>query len=109
RQPRPRLSASGLCSRSGQGLAPDDVLSRRSLPRGTGMAYLLAVPLLERVAEVLAVCDDQGMKHRIPADLRERAVAAVEGGQRRPESVRAYGIAPRTWERWLATHRPVVG
>ena len=45
------------------------------------------------------------MKHRVRADLRERAVAAVEGGQRRAEVVRAYGIAPRTLERWLATHR----
>jgi len=61
--------------------------------------------VLERVAEVLAVCDDQGMKHRVRADLRERAVAAVEGGQRRAEVGRAYGIAPRTLERWLATHR----
>ena len=45
------------------------------------------------------------MKHRVPADLRERAVAAVVGGQRRAEVVRAYGIAPRTLERWLAIHR----
>lgn len=45
------------------------------------------------------------MKHRIPVDLRERAVAAVEGGQRRAEVVRAYGIDPRTVERWLARHR----
>ena len=45
------------------------------------------------------------MRHRVPADLRERAVAAVEGGQRRAEVVRAYGIAPRTLERWLAKHR----
>lgn len=46
-----------------------------------------------------------GMTHRVPADLRERAVAAVVGGQRRAEVVRAYGIAPRTLERWLALHR----
>jgi transposase len=45
------------------------------------------------------------MKHRVPADLRERAVAAVEGGQRHAEVVRAYGIAPRTLERWLAKRR----
>lgn len=45
------------------------------------------------------------MRHRVPADLRERAVAAVEGGQRRAEVVRAYGIAPRTLERWLAKRR----
>ena len=45
------------------------------------------------------------MKHRVPADLRERAVAAVEGGQRRAEVERAYAIAPRTLERWLAKHR----
>lgn len=45
------------------------------------------------------------MRHRVPADLRERAVAAVAGGQRRAEVVRAYGIAPRTLERWLAKHR----
>jgi transposase len=45
------------------------------------------------------------MKPRVPAVFRERAVAAVEGGQRRAEVVRAYGIAPRTLERWLAKHR----
>jgi transposase len=46
-----------------------------------------------------------GMKHHVPADLRERAVAAVLGGQRRAEVVRAYGIDRRTLERWLAKHR----
>ncbi|MDQ3695283.1 MAG: helix-turn-helix domain-containing protein [Chloroflexota bacterium] len=45
------------------------------------------------------------MKHRVPADLRERAVAAVDAGQRRAEVVRAYGIDPRTLERWLARAR----
>lgn len=45
------------------------------------------------------------MKHRVPADLRERAVAAVEAGQRRGEVVRAYGVDPRTVERWLARAR----
>lgn len=44
------------------------------------------------------------MKHRIPADLRERAVAAVVAGQRRAEVARAYGIHPRTLERWVAKH-----
>lgn len=48
---------------------------------------------------------DGGMTHRVPADLRERAVVAVVGGQRRAEVVRAYGIAPRTLERWLARAR----
>ena len=45
------------------------------------------------------------MKHRVPADPRERAVAAVASGQRRAEVVRAYGIDPRTLERWLAKQR----
>ena len=45
------------------------------------------------------------MKPRVPADFRERAVAAVEGGQRRVEVARAYGIALRTVERWVAKHR----
>jgi transposase len=46
------------------------------------------------------------MKHRVPADLRERAVAAVHAGQRRAEVVRAYGIDPRTLERWVGrSHR----
>src|SRR5262245_34951140 len=45
------------------------------------------------------------MQQRVPADLRERAVAAVHAGQRRAEVVRAYGIDPRTLERWLAAHR----
>ncbi|MFN8592034.1 MAG: hypothetical protein U0031_11300 [Thermomicrobiales bacterium] len=44
------------------------------------------------------------MTHRVPADLRERAGAAVEGEQRRFEVLRAYGIAPRTLDRWLDTH-----
>jgi transposase len=45
------------------------------------------------------------MKPRVPADFRERAVAAVEGGQHRAEVARAYGIALRTVERWVAKHR----
>jgi transposase len=45
------------------------------------------------------------MQHRVPADLRERAVAAVVGGQRRAEIVRAYGIDRRTLERWVAKQR----
>jgi transposase len=45
------------------------------------------------------------MKPRVPADFRERAGAAVEGGQRRVEVARAYGIALRTLERWIAKHR----
>lgn len=45
------------------------------------------------------------MKPRVPADFRERAVAVVEGGQHRAEVARAYGIALRTLERWVAKHR----
>jgi len=60
---------------------------------------------LERVAKVVPIWHDKGMKHRVPADLRERAVAAVVGGQRRAEVVRAYGIDARTLERWLAKQR----
>jgi len=45
------------------------------------------------------------MKPRVPAGLRERAVAAVDAGMARPEVARAYGIAQRTLERWLARAR----
>ncbi len=44
-----------------------------------------------------------GTRHSV--DLRERAVAAVDAGVPRSEIVRAYRIAPRTLERWLARHR----
>ena len=40
-----------------------------------------------------------------PADLRERAVAAVHAGMPRSEVAFAYGVDPRTLERWLARHR----
>ncbi len=49
------------------------------------------------------------MGTRNPADLRERAVAAVDAGVPRPEIVRAYRIAPRTLERWLARRRAGLG
>ncbi len=48
---------------------------------------------------------DGGMGTRNPADLRERAVAAVGAGVPRSEVVRAFRIAPRTLERWLARAR----
>jgi len=49
------------------------------------------------------------MVTRNPADLRERAVAAVDVGVPRAEVVRAFGIAPRTLERWLARRRAGLG
>ena len=52
---------------------------------------------------------DGGMKRHVPADLRERAVAAVDVGVPRAEVVRAFGIAPRTLERWLARRRAGLG
>ncbi len=58
---------------------------------------------------MLAVCDAGRMGTRNPADLRERAVAAVDAGVPRSEVVRAYRIAPRTLERWLARHRTGAG
>lgn len=42
---------------------------------------------------------------RVPADLRERAVAAVDAGMARPEVARAFGVHLRTLERWLARAR----
>lgn len=45
------------------------------------------------------------MRPRNPRDRRERAVAAVAAGQARSEVVRAFGIHPRTLERWLARWR----
>ncbi len=45
------------------------------------------------------------MAARSPADLRERAVAAVDAGVARPEVARAYRVHPRTLERWLARRR----
>jgi len=48
---------------------------------------------------------DGGMKRHVPADLRERAAAAVAAGQARSGVARADGIAPRTVERWLARVR----
>ena len=45
------------------------------------------------------------MGTRNPADLRERAVAAVDAGVPRPEVVRSFRISPRTLERWLARAR----
>ena len=41
------------------------------------------------------------MAVRTPADLRERAVAAVHAGTARPEVARAYGVSVRSIERWL--------
>lgn len=45
------------------------------------------------------------MAARTPADLRERAVAAVGSGMARPEVARAYRVSPRSLERWLARAR----
>ena len=45
------------------------------------------------------------MRSRNPADLRERAVAAVDAGLARPEVARASAVHPRTLERWLARAR----
>lgn len=45
------------------------------------------------------------MALRNPADLRERAVAAVDAGMARPEVACAYGVHLRTLERWLARNR----
>ena len=45
------------------------------------------------------------MGTRNPADLRERAVAAVGAGAPRAEVARAFRIAPRTLERWLGRRR----
>ena len=42
------------------------------------------------------------MAARTPADLRERAVAAVGTGMARPEVARAFGVSLRSLERWLA-------
>lgn len=42
------------------------------------------------------------MGTRTPADLRERAVAAVGSGMARPEVARAYAVSLRSLERWLA-------
>ena len=49
------------------------------------------------------------MGTRNPRDLRERAVAAVDAGVPRPEVVRAFGVHPRTLERWLARRRAGLG
>jgi len=45
------------------------------------------------------------MAVRTPADLRERAVAAVHAGMARPEVARAYGVSLRSIERWVARGR----
>ena len=45
------------------------------------------------------------MATRIPADLRARAVAAVDAGMARPEVARAFGVHLRTVERWVARAR----
>jgi len=45
------------------------------------------------------------MASRTPADLRERAVAAVDAGLARPEVARAYRVSLRSVERWLAKAR----
>ena len=41
----------------------------------------------------------------MPADLRARAVAAVDAGMARSEVARAFGVHLRTLERWLARAR----
>jgi len=46
-----------------------------------------------------------GMATRTPADLRERAVAAVDAGMARSEVARAFGVHLRSLERWLARAR----
>jgi transposase len=46
-----------------------------------------------------------GMAVRTAADLRARAVAAVDAGVPRSEVARAFGVHPRTLERWLARAR----
>ena len=50
----------------------------------------------------MPVWHDARMAIRTAADLRERAVAAVDAGTARPEVARAYRVHPRTLERWLA-------
>lgn len=45
------------------------------------------------------------MAARTPADLRERAVVAVETGMARPEVARAFRVSPRSIERWVARAR----
>jgi len=45
------------------------------------------------------------MATRIPADLRARAVAAVDAGMARSEVARAFGVHSRTLERWMARAR----
>ena len=46
-----------------------------------------------------------GMATRNPADLRERAVAAVDAGMARSEGARAFDVHLRTVERWVARAR----
>jgi transposase len=46
-----------------------------------------------------------GMAIRTPADLRERAVVAVDAGMARSEVARAFGVHLRSLERWLARAR----
>ena len=46
-----------------------------------------------------------GMVAFAPADLRARAVATVDAGMARSEVARAFGVHPRTLERWLARAR----
>jgi transposase len=60
---------------------------------------------LERFPEVVAVWQHARMKPRVPADLRERAVAAVHAGMARPEVARAYGVSLRSVERWVGKAR----
>jgi len=45
------------------------------------------------------------VRPRNTADLRERAVAAVDAGVPRPEVATAYRVALRTLERWVARAR----
>ncbi len=60
---------------------------------------------LERVAEVSPVWQTWRMATHPPADLRNRAVAAVHGGLPRAEVARAYGVHLRTLDTWLARDR----
>jgi transposase len=60
---------------------------------------------LERFPEVVSGWHHLPVAARNPADLRERAVAAVDAGMARSEVARAYGVHPRTLERWVARAR----
>jgi transposase len=62
------------------------------------------VPIIERLAEKLALCKAVAMK-QYSADLRERLLGAIDAGLPQAEAARLFGVGLSTIKRWRQRHR----